>query len=79
MPRDDEQQHPNRGFGEGYSYVGMGFTFAFAMLLFGAGGWVVDGWLHTRPLFFVLGALLGGFAGFMSIYVRVKKETEKRK
>ena len=38
-------------------------------------GWLVDGWLHTRPLFAVAGAFLGGFAGFMSIYYRVKKET----
>ena len=69
---------PNKSFGEGYSYVGMAFSFALAMLLFGAGGWVVDGWLHTRPLFFILGALLGGFAGFMTIYARVKKDTAKK-
>jgi F0F1-type ATP synthase assembly protein I len=77
MPRNDQSDRQARAFGQGYSYVGVGFTFAFAMLLFGAAGWVVDGWLHTRPLFFILGALFGGFAGFMNIYYRVKRDTEK--
>jgi hypothetical protein len=36
---------------------------------------VVDGWLHTRPLVAIAGAFVGGFAGFMSIYYRVKKDT----
>ena len=78
MPAD-EKQSAARGFGEGYSYVGMGFSFAFAILLFGALGWLLDGWLHTRPLFFIVGALLGGFAGFMSIYYRVKRDVEAGK
>ena len=59
--------------------MGAGFTFAFAILLFGAAGWVVDGWIGTRPLFAILAALLGGFAGFMSIYVRVMRDTEARR
>ena len=72
-----EKQDPAaRGFGQGYEYVGMGFAFAFAILLFGAGGWVLDGWLKTRPLFAILGGFLGGFGGFMSIYYRVKHESE---
>ncbi len=68
-----------KGYGEGYAYVGMGFTFAIAILLFGAAGWVVDGWLHTRPLFAIIGAFAGGFAGFMSIYLRVKKDIAENK
>jgi len=36
----------------------------------------VDGWTHTRPLFAIIGAFVGGFAGFMSIYYRVKRETD---
>jgi F0F1-type ATP synthase assembly protein I len=77
MPRDDKDS-PAKSFGQGYAYVAAGFTFAFAILLFGAAGWVVDGWLHTRPLFFIAGAFLGGFAGFMNIYYRVKRDTEAR-
>jgi len=68
-----------RGFGQGYEYVAVSFAFAFAILLFGAGGWVVDGWLHTRPLFAIVGAFLGGFAGFMNLYYRVQRDTQTRK
>ena len=77
MPTE-EQNRSARGLGEGYSYVGAGFAFAFAILLFGALGWLIDGWLHTRPIIAIIGAFVGGFAGFMSIYYRVKKDTEKR-
>lgn len=79
MKPPDQQDRAARSFGEGYAYVGVGFAFAFAILLFGAGGWVLDGWLHTRPLFAIVGALFGGFAGFMSIYNRVVRDTEARK
>ena len=41
-------------------------------------GRTLDGWLGTRPLFALVGAGLGGFGGFMSIYYRVKKDTERR-
>src|SRR3989442_12590448 len=62
MP-DDEQNRFGRSFGEGYSYVALGFTFAVAILAFGALGWVVDGWLGTRPWFALVGAAIGGFGG----------------
>jgi len=39
MPSDDKNRF-GRSFGEGYSYVALGFAFAFAILAFGA----VDGW-----------------------------------
>src|SRR2546421_160002 len=62
MP-DDERNRSGRSFGEGYSYVALGFSFAFAILAFGALGWLVDGWLGTRPLFALVGAGLGGLGG----------------
>ena len=77
--REDDDRSTARGFGEGYAYVGAGLSMAFAMLLFGAGGWVIDGWLHTRPLFAIVGGLLGGFAGFMNIYTRVTRDAEREK
>jgi F0F1-type ATP synthase assembly protein I len=67
-----------KSYGEGYAYVGMAFTFAIAILLFGAVGWVIDGWLHTRPLFAIAGAFIGGFLGFMRIYQRVKHDTARK-
>ena len=68
-----------KGYSQGYQYFGMALNFAIAILLFGAGGWFLDGWIHTRPLFTIIGAFVGGFAGFMSIYYRVKRDTEGRR
>src|SRR3989454_12351352 len=67
MP-DDEQNRFGRSLGEGYSYVALGFTFAVAILAFGALGWVVDGWLGTRPWFALVGAAIGGVGGGFSPY-----------
>src|SRR2546421_7228348 len=77
MP-DDERNRFGRSFGEGYSYVALGFSFAFAILAFGALGWVVDGWLGTRPLFALVGAGVGGFGGVMSIYYPGQNDTRER-
>src|SRR5437867_12095266 len=77
MP-DDEQNRFGRSLGEGYSYVALGFTFAVAILAFGALGWVVDGWLGTRPWFALVGAAIGGFGGFMTFSSRVDRATERR-
>lgn len=79
MPERNDQQGPARDFGEGYSYVAAGFTFAFAILAFGALGWLLDGWIHTRPLFAVLAGLLGGFGAFMNLYYRVQREIDREK
>ena len=76
MP-DDEQNRFGRSFGEGYSYVALGFSFAVAILAFGALGWVVDGWLGTRPWLALVGAGIGGFGGFMMIYYRVERDTKR--
>ena len=74
MPTEDQKGFA-RGLGEGYSYVGASFAFALAILLFGALGWLLDGWLHTRPAFAIAGGMLGGFGGFMSLYYRVQRDT----
>ena len=78
MPTEERSRFA-RGLGEGYSYVGASFAFALAILLFGALGWVVDGWLHTRPAFAIAGAMIGGFGGFMSIYFRVQRDVARHK
>ena len=71
--KDDEPEA--KGYSQGYQYFGMALTFAVAIILFGAGGWVVDGWVHMRPVFAIIGAFVGGFAGFMRIYYQVKADT----
>jgi len=76
--RPDDERSAARSYGQGYQYFAMALTFAAAILVFGAGGWALDGVLHTRPLFAILGALLGGFAGFMRMYYRVRADMAQR-
>ena len=42
MPPDDRNRFGS-SFGQGYGYVALGFAFAFAILPFGAVGWLIDG------------------------------------
>lgn len=79
MTDRDDKRGMAQGFGAGYSYVAAGFTFAFAILLFGGAGWLLDGWIHTRPLFAVLAGLLGGFGAFMNLYYRVQRDIDEEK
>ena len=56
---------------EAYRYSGLGCTFAAAVLLFMAGGWLLDGWIGVTPVFMVVGALVGATLGSVSIYWRL--------
>lgn len=78
MPEDGPSKEA-QDYGRGYEYVATGFTFAFAILAFGALGWLVDGWLHTRPLFAIIGSFVGGTAGFLRIYYQVQGEIDAEK
>lgn len=75
----DDRPPASRGYGQGYAYFGTALNFTIAILLFGAAGWAVDGWLNTKPLFTIVGAFVGGFVGFMSIYYRVKRDTAQHR
>jgi hypothetical protein len=55
-------------------YSGLGLQWALSVLLFTTGGWWVDGWLGVAPLFTILGAFVGGGAGFYSFYVHLVVE-----
>ena len=62
-------------------YSGLGLQWALAVLLFTAVGWWVDGRLGVAPLFTILGAFVGGGAGFYSFYMHlvVEPRTEREK
>lgn len=47
---------------------GMGFTIAVPIVLGAILGNYLDGLLHTRPLFILLGLLLGMISGFYGAY-----------
>ena len=46
--------------------------FAAGVLVFMAGGWLLDRWLGTFPVLLVLGALLGAGLSTLSIYRRLQ-------
>ena len=49
-------------------YTGYGLGWVFATGLFMGGGWWLDGKIGTVPLFTIIGAFVGGGAGFYSLY-----------
>ncbi len=52
------------------AYLGLGAGFAASALVFAALGLFLDGRLGTTPVFTLLGVLVGGAAGFYSLYRR---------
>ena len=77
MALDSEDSSVGRAFGAGYAIVGAGFQFAFAILLFLGGGFLVDRWLGTRPVFTLLGVAVGLAAGFYAFLLRVMAESRR--
>ncbi|MDH3205345.1 MAG: AtpZ/AtpI family protein [Gemmatimonadota bacterium] len=59
-------------------FMGLGLSFALAVLLFlGLGAWV-DSKLGTAPFLLVLGAFIGAAAGFYSLYYHIVIEPRQR-
>jgi len=57
--------------GKGYKYLAAGLRFAGGILVFMFAGLLLDRWLHTTPLFLLIGVFLGGGLGFLSVYREV--------
>ncbi|MDP3773535.1 MAG: AtpZ/AtpI family protein [Gemmatimonadales bacterium] len=74
MAQDEERSPESRGFGAGYAIVSAGFQLALAILLFLWIGRLVDGWLHTGPVFMLVGLLVGLGAGMYAFLRRVLAE-----
>ena len=49
----------------GTNVLGAGLTWVVCVALFAYGGYALDGWLDTLPLFVVLGAIAGAVGGFI--------------
>lgn len=59
-------------------FAGHGLTFALAVLLFMGAGWWVDSKVGTTPVLMVIGAFVGGAAGFYSLYYHIVIEPRMR-
>lgn len=73
MAGEDNSEGPNVWVGVG-RYMGHGLTFAFSTLLFLLAGWWLDVRLGTAPLLLILGAFVGGAAGFYNLYYHLVVE-----
>ena len=60
-------------------FMGHGLTWALAVLMFMGLGWWVDTKLGTGPILMILGAFLGGGAGFYSLYYHIVIEPRDRR
>jgi F0F1-type ATP synthase assembly protein I len=59
-------------------FMGLGLTWAMAVLFFlGVGAWL-DTKLGTSPLLLILGAFVGAGAGFYSLYYHIVIEPRER-
>ncbi len=77
MAPEPDDNAASRGFGAGYAIVAAGFQLAFAVLLFLGAGLLVDRWLHTKPVFTLVGVVVGLGAGMYAFIVRVMAESPK--
>ena len=59
-------------------FMGLGLGWAFAVLLFLGGGAWLDSKLSTAPLLMIVGAFVGGAAGFYSLYYHIVIEPRER-
>ena len=58
--------------------AGLGFTIAVPIALFTIGGLYLDGITHTKPLFVLLGLLLGLISGIYGAYRLVSRVFQGR-
>ncbi len=72
-----DQQPPSLARAAG-QYLGWGLQWALSTVLFLFLGWLVDGWLGTKPLFTIVGAFVGAAAGFYSLYFHLVVEPRRR-
>lgn len=59
-------------------YLGIGLTWALATGLFMYVGVVADGWLGSEPWLTLVGAFVGGGAGFYYMYYHLVIEPRRR-
>jgi ATP synthase protein I len=63
---------------EAAPYLGLGTTLAVTVLAGLGGGYWLDGRLGTRPLFLILGGVLGTGAALYHFFKTVTKEDKQR-
>lgn len=60
-----------------YRYSGLGCMFAAGVLVFLGGGWLLDRWLGTLPVFTTIGALAGAALSTLSIWRSLQEPPDR--
>ncbi len=63
----------------GYELVGLGGTFAGAVVLFTFGGLMLDRWLGLTPLFTLVGTGVGAVLGFLNVYWKIQADIDEQR
>jgi F0F1-type ATP synthase assembly protein I len=72
------ERTPSREVGEGYSYVGLGYSFGIGVVLFVLAGLALDRWLHLTPVFTIVGTLVGSVLSFLNVYWKLRADSDAR-
>jgi F0F1-type ATP synthase assembly protein I len=59
---------PENGLAQGQKYFTVGLRFAGGVVAFTLGGYALDRWLKTIPLFTLVGTVGGAVLSFLSVY-----------
>lgn len=66
---------PEQGIAQGQKYFAVGLRFAGGVVVFTLGGYVLDRWLETIPLFTLVGTVGGSVLSFVSVYRQLVLES----
>jgi len=67
-----------QALGKGYKYLAMGLRFAGGIVVFLFGGFFLDRWLRTTPLFLLIGTFAGAGLGFLSVYRELMADAQNK-
>lgn len=68
MAEESGSGGPERGLAQGQKYFAVGLRFGGGVVAFTLGGYALDRWLRTIPLFTIVGTIAGAVLSFLSVY-----------
>ncbi len=78
MAPQSPPETPEQSIGKGYKYLAAGLRFAGGIVVFLFAGLLLDRWLHTTPLFLLVGTFAGAGLGFVSVYRELMADSANR-
>jgi len=75
MAQEPRSGGSNKGLAQGQKYFTVGLRFAGGVVAFTLGGYALDRWLRTIPLFTIVGTMGGAVLSFISVYRQLVLES----